>query len=342
MKNFFHKLYHFEYWPFWIFYLPVFLSWPIFSLRGRSLVFFTSSNPFIPLGGCIEESKDQILSQLPKENVARWIIIKFDPSNPALDFPPIKSWMSKENLTYPLIAKPDVGERGDFVKIIHSELEMMTYTNQLKRDFILQEFISHPFEAGIMAVRDPVTLKTKITSIVTKNFLSVVGDGKLTIEELASRIPRAIFQIPRLKEDGFDFDTIPSKGECVLIEPIGNHKRGTMFLNGKHLITDPLNQWIDSLFRSTPGLFFGRFDIKCLSESEMKLGRNIKILELNGAFSEPGHIYDPSENLLNAWKDLWCHWWTLASVSGKNKLLGHNGGSVRKFLSTWIQFLKRK
>ncbi|MBY0517325.1 MAG: hypothetical protein K2P81_10475 [Bacteriovoracaceae bacterium] len=241
-------------------------------------------------------------------------------------------------MSYPLVAKPDVGERGDFIKIIHSPEELLLYAKKLKRPYLVQEFITDSFEAGVMVIKDPQSQLTRVTSVVTKGFLSVRGDGKASLEELVSKIPRARFQWNRLIELGWDPKKIPQANEEIILEKIGNHKRGTTFLNGNHLITNEVLETAKKIASQTPGFFFGRFDLKAPSEKEFKMGRGWKIMELNGAFSEPGHIYDPKNNLLSAWRDLVIHWLDLADISSKSP---QKPSSFMSFVRVWLQYRQR-
>lgn len=324
-----HRLWRFEYWPFWAFYMPVWFAWPLLAIRGRSLVFFTASNPFIPLGGCLEESKSAILSQLPQDYLPQWQLVSRLEDCDALHF----SW--------PLVAKPDVGERGDHVAIVRDLNELKNYARNLKRPFIVQEYLASNCEAGVMVVRLPDTNQVLVTSIVTKGFLQVTGDGKNTVETLALALPRARFQWPRLKALGVDGTRIPKRDEVVLLEPIGNHKRGTTFIGGQHLRNAAVQATVEKIVSDIPGFYFGRFDLKAPSLEAFTRGEGWKIMELNGAFSEPGHIYDPQEKLWRAWRDLVYHWWMLAVVSGQNIRRGRGAGGFWEFMRVWKAYRHR-
>jgi len=50
-SDFFIKLKSWEYWPFGILQAPLFFYWLWLSLKARSLVFFSASNPGILMGG---------------------------------------------------------------------------------------------------------------------------------------------------------------------------------------------------------------------------------------------------------------------------------------------------
>lgn len=319
-----HKLLNQEYWPFWFFYLPVFVSWPLLAIRGKSLLFFTKINPFIPYGGCFGESKSDILQFIPKNFLPVTILVNDE-----------TSWKHK-SFSYPVILKPDVGERGDNILIVHSENEISAYQAALGRPFLIQEFLTEKFEAGVMVARTPGTRNFEITSIVMKEFLSVTGDGKKVLRDLVEQDPRALMQWPRLQKN-FDGERILKNGETLLLEPVGNHKRGTKFLDGNHLLTPALQAAMNEISQSIPDFDFGRFDIKAPSAESLAKGLGIKIMELNGAFSEPGHIYDPSATLLVSWRDLLKHWWTLATLAGSRT---QETMTIPEFLNSYHQHRK--
>ena len=52
---------HFEFWPGWLFYLPVVLQWIWLGLRYGDMSLPTAANPSIELGGLCGESKSAIL-----------------------------------------------------------------------------------------------------------------------------------------------------------------------------------------------------------------------------------------------------------------------------------------
>jgi hypothetical protein len=45
------------------------------------------------------------------------------------------------------------------------------------------------------------------------------------------------------------------------------------------------------------GFYFGRLDVMYNTVEELEQGINFSIVELNGAASEPTHIYDPKHSL---------------------------------------------
>ena len=47
-------------------------------------------------------------------------------------------------------------------------------------------------------------------------------------------------------------------------------------------------------------------------------------MEVNGAGSEPTHIYDPAHSIFFAWKEIIRHWVILFRISVANHRLGHS------------------
>lgn len=65
-----------EFWPPWLFYLPV-VAWVLWlGLRFRNLTLFTAANPSLPAGGFVGESKSDILDGLPADAVARHLRLR--------------------------------------------------------------------------------------------------------------------------------------------------------------------------------------------------------------------------------------------------------------------------
>jgi len=240
-----------------------------------------------------------------------------------------------KNIGYPLIAKPDVGERGVWVKKLNDKNELKQYTETCPVDFLLQELVSFPVELGVFYVKFPEE-KGRVTSIVRKEFLEVVGDGKSSIEEILKNNPRAVltadFSSDFLKKEG---QSIPSKGETRLVEPIGNHCLGTKFLNDENEIDEELDAAINKIAEEIPDFYFGRFDIKCQSLGDLRKLKNFSILELNGAGSEPGHIYQPGYSIFRAYKDIFWHLRVLADISILNHKRGIPYWSFKRGYEKW-------
>ncbi|MDI1304458.1 MAG: D-alanine--D-alanine ligase, partial [bacterium] len=76
MKLLFHKITHWEYWPFQIVYIPIYFLWAFYSLKSKSIFFFNASNPTIKNGGFMMESKKAIYDLIPQRYYPKTELIK--------------------------------------------------------------------------------------------------------------------------------------------------------------------------------------------------------------------------------------------------------------------------
>jgi hypothetical protein len=312
------KIFHYEYWAWWVFYLPMAPYWLYQAIRTRSLTYFTAVNPGIEAGGFYGEKKMEILKNIHPDLLPKTIFVDKE-----IGFEFIHNSLIINKLQFPIIAKPNVGERGNSVAKLLNLEALKTYHTDTVEDYIIQEFITFDIELGVLFSRLPSEAKGKVSSITMKEFLTVIGDGKSTIEELILNNTRARFQLETLKERlGDGMKEILKNGEKRLLEPIGNHCRGTKFVNVNHLINSRLDDVFTEASKDFEGFFYGRFDMKVSSIEDLYEGKNIKIMELNGVSSDPGHIYDPNYHLWQAYRDLKWHWKRVADISLQNQKLG--------------------
>jgi len=282
---------HHEYWPWWMLVAPVWPLWAWYMLRTRNLTWFTAVNPGMEDSGFLGESKIKILNSIPNQYKPKTIFIHHSDQ---LDNVP-------ELLAFPCIAKPDIGGRGRKIKTIHSYSELLDYHQSVQEDYMIQEIIPYELELGIFYIRMPWQSKGEIVSISKKEFLEVVGDGKSTVKQLMTRNYRASLQIERL-HNIINMDEIVPNNEHLLLEPIGNHCRGTIFRDHGHLITPTLTAVFDKICAQIDGFYYGRFDLRVKSIEDLMQGNHIQIMELNGLTSDPAHIFDPNARLRDALK----------------------------------------
>jgi len=231
----------------------------------------------------------------------------------------IKEKVKQKGLKYPLIGKPDIGMKGMGVKKLETEKDLIDYAAGSKVDFLVQQFISYKNEVGIFYYRFPNESIGHISGIVRKEFLEVTGNGISTIEQLLLNDKRFLLQLPVIKKEYTGkLNTILNNGEELLLVPYGNHARGAKFIDDSYLIDDELINSIDTVCKNINGFYFGRMDIRFNSWEELKQGKNFSIIELNGAGSEPTHIYDPNHSIFFAWKEIIRHlniMWRISQIN---------------------------
>jgi len=318
LRLFFHKITHWEYWPFKIVYIPIYFLWALYALKSKTIFFFNACNPLMKNGGFIMDSKREIYNMIPQQYYPKTDFIK-----ERIPFEEVVATLQNSNIQMPFIVKPDIGLRGSAVKKISTIDQLQTYHNKANFDYLLQDLIPYENEVGIFYIRFPHEKSGKITGIVAKEFLIVEGNASATIEELLKANPRYEFQLKALqKEYGKQLLEILPKGEKRNLVPYGNHARGAKFLDYSHLISDKLTKVIDEMCLQIPEFYFGRMDLMYHSWEDLEEGNNFSIVELNGAASEPTHIYDPKHSLFFAWKELARHISYMYKISVANNKRG--------------------
>lgn len=327
------RIVNWEFWPLQIFYAPVVAYVLLLALRHRSLTVFTAANPAIHAGGFKGESKSDIYrclqrSEAASEHLLRYSLIR---NELAKDEKLRAAWRFVDGVggKFPVVLKPNAGERGKGVHIARSLDQLDNAILELNEDFILQEFTAG-VEASIFYYRRPDEECGRIFSITEKSFPVVVGDGVSTLEELILNDNRAVcLASSYLEHNKAHLDSVPEHGHEVEIIDIGTHSRGAVFLDGGWIRTAALEKKIDEICRGFKGFYFGRFDIRARSFDDLQRGENFKIVELNGVTSESTNIYDPRYSLLDAYRILFAQWRLAFEIGEANRKLGAEPATLR-------------
>lgn len=317
----------------WLMYLPpgIYILWLVIRFRGLS---FTAVNPALPGSGFIGEHKHHGLSLFNKANadfVARFSLIA-NSLSVERRIEAAQVYMLAEELDYPIVLKPDYGQRGLDVCVVRSEQELVDYLSGSSVDIIIQEHIAG-LEFGVFYTRYPENDRGTVFSITEKHFPVLVGDGQSSLEHLILENPRTHYMArflldlhrPRLS-------MVLPLGEQFQTVEIGSHCRGSLFLDGCDKLTPALEARIDALCQEVPGFCFGRFDIRAESELGFVEGTAFKILEVNGVTSEATHIYDPQHSVFYAWRILCRQWRVAFEIGAQQRKLGHGGMNLLELL----------
>lgn len=269
------------------------------------------------MGGMFGESKFEVLEKVPIPSKPKTILIKLPATTTT-----VLQQMCERGLTFPIIFKPDLGERGWMVRKISNEEDIGNYLEKIKIDFLAQELVDLPLEFGVFYVRYPGEAFGRVTSIVGKEMLNVTGDGRKTLQVLILEKERAKLQWNSLKVAYQDrLTNIIPFGEKMELVSIGNHCLGTKFLNENGLITVKLSASFDRISKQIEGFYFGRFDLRVASLHDLENG-NVRVLELNGCGAEPAHIYEPGFSFSEALGVLFRHWHDIYRISKENHKRG--------------------
>ena len=326
---FFIRLFNWEYWPARVVYIPVMIYYAFLSVKARSPFYYSASNPSIETGGMFAESKWDVFQLIPPQLFPKTILV---PANS--DFERIKFLMGENGLEYPVIVKPDRGERGWMVKKIDREAQLKDYSAQVKGEFLIQKLVDFPVEMSLFYYRFPGEEHGRLSSVVIKEMLQVTGDGKSTVDQLIRRYPRALLQLKVLQKEIPELlNNVPAINEKIELVPIGNHARGAKFIDACYLIDEKLTAVMDNISRQIPGFYYGRYDIRCTSIEDLKTGRGWQILELNGAGAEPAHIYNPGFPLVKAYRTLFHHLRVMYVISKLNHSNGTKYMTLKEYLA---------
>jgi membrane protein DedA with SNARE-associated domain len=317
-----------EFWPWWVLNAPVAMWVAMLAVRHQGLLVFTAANPGIEDGGVVGESKSAILAGLPAEWVIPWAVVA--PDHLERRLASARATIAERGWRYPLVVKPDVGERGSGVRWMNDEDGLRTYLAHERRAVVLQVPHDGPYEAGIFYLRHPDEPRGRIFSITDKRFPVLVGDGRSTLAALVRTHPRF-----RLQADVFlarhaaRRDHVLAAGETFQLARAGNHAQGAEFRDGRVLWTPALEHRIDEIARRFEGFYFGRFDVRYRDRAAFMAGTDLAIVELNGVTSEATHIYDPSSSIVAAWRTLMEQWSMAFAIGAANRRRGCRPSSVR-------------
>ena len=313
-----------EFWPAWLFYLPVAMNYLRLAIRHRGLTVPTVANPGIFSGGLVGESKMATLRDLcatsPGFTAEAFLV---EGATPSERFASLAAILERHALDLPFVLKPDVGQRGVGVKLIRSLDQALAYLEGTTAPLLVQRYAPGPREVGVFYYRFPNETRGRIFAITEKIFPTVAGDGSSTIEELVWRDERArLVAGTYLRRLGERRTEVPPAGAVVRLVEAGNHAQGCIFRDGGHLWSEELEARIDGISRGIDGFFIGRYDIRYGGDEDLRAGRSFQIIELNGAASEATSIYDSRNSLLAAYRTLFRQWELVFAIGAANRRLG--------------------
>ncbi len=304
----------------WTLYLPLSPYYIYLSFKAKSFGFFNATNPGIKNGGLSLESKIELAKILPKELQPNTIFYSFNGSILIN-----QRTLEEQGIFFPVIVKPDLGCRGKNVVLLSSYEELQNHLKTIWYDVVIQNYIDLPEECGIFYCRYPNEKEGFISGIVYKKGIEIIGDGVRRVEEILLDSSRYEGHVDSLKITSKEvMGQILSKGESICLSKIGNHSRGATFYDYSHSITPELTQTINAISLKIEGFYYGRFDIKYHTWQELNEGKNIQIIELNGAGSESTHMYDPKHSYLFALLEMKKHWKIMYEIAGQNKKRGYS------------------
>src|SRR6266403_1396466 len=284
---------HWEFWPAWLFYTPVGVYYAWLAIR------------------------NQLRRTTPQFTAEAFLVDGLTTTDRLLS---LHRLCREHEITLPFILKPDVGQRGNGVRVIRSMRTALEYLQTVDAPVIVQRYVTGPCEAGVFYYRFPDKPRGHIFAITEKLFPTITGDGIHTVEEMIRTDYRAaLIARTYLRRFASRRDEILAPGEILKLVETGNHAQGCIFRDGMHLHTEALERVIDEISLKVTGFFIGRYDLRYENDEDLKQGRNFQIVELNGASSEATSIYDARNSLLSAYQTLFRQWRLVFAIGAANR-----------------------
>lgn len=336
-----------------LFYIPLGVQWLWLGLRHRSLSLPTLANPAIEVGGLWGESKSSYLAMVgPAQRrwFADYTVVRRGRGPAALELDACRAVQAatEAGLSYPLVAKPDVGWRGFGVRLIDSAEELSAYVRAFPEGetILLQRAIDFEGEAGVLYACLPGSPSSTIVSLTFRYFPYVIGDGQRTIRDLILADQRAAwkaghhfgFEAEHVGTMVRELDRVPARDETVRLSFIGSNRVGGLYRDARQHITPQLVQRFDAISRSIPEFYYGRYDVRFASIDRFRQGEDFSIIEINGAGGESINVWDPSMPLAQVYRELFAQQRLLFEIGAKNRARGFRpAGSMAVLNSQWRQ-----
>lgn len=317
------RLVRWEFWPVWAVYPPV-LCWTLVQgIRFRGLTLWVNCNPGMKASGLALEEKGGILDSFKgREGRVRIARYRRIPPGDAKAMEKLEGFMAEFGLSFPIVLKPDFGQRGQGVEIVRNQAQAKRWLEECRDGVVVQEMIGG-LEFGVHWQKMPDAERGEIRSVCRKHPQFVTGDGRRSLEELILADDRAVlmsrYYFSKYRDQ---LGEIIPEGRKFTLAPIGTHARGAVFTDERELVTEELRKAFDELGERFPGFNFGRYDVKAPSVEDFQAGRNIVVLELNGVMGEPAHIYQPGYPWWKGVRDLCRQFQRATEIGAKWRELG--------------------
>lgn len=336
-----HVTSFFEFWPGWVMYFPVGLQWIILSIRYGSLTLPFLANPSLRLSGMVGVGKTELMSQATdkaKEVILPYICHKVSDISAKEQAIDCIEKAKKIAIHLPFACKPNIGCRGVGVKLIETQdqLENVIKTYPKGADLLCQKLASFESEVGIFYVKNPETGTCNIPSMTQKILPRVIGDGTRTLGELISQDPRAgKLKFLYEKRHKKNWDYIPEEGENIRLVFSASHSKGAIFIDARDHITPELTDAISEIMKGLPNFYYGRLDVKFKDLNTLKQGKNLEVVEINGASAESIHIWDKDAKFIDAINALLWQYRTLFKLGAYQRSQGKKPPKLSEFLNAW-------
>ncbi|MEY3583080.1 MAG: hypothetical protein RJA48_163 [Verrucomicrobiota bacterium] len=290
-------------WPTWLVFLPIRIGILALCLWHRRLTAFASANPsFGRIGGFTGDAKSLLLRPFQRDSRCCPLL--------ALSMEDSVEERLKEARAfavchgYPLVFKPEVGADGAGMRYVRDEAQLERRVSGAKEDFLLQKKIDG-LEFEVVWHRNPGKDDGRVMVVVQKQDVVVMGDGEQTLEELIWLDEVAVSRGELYLEcHDRELNRVIPAGEKVVLNLSGSYGHGARCVHRHDLNTPEMSAAMTTFAKRFPGLHFGRFDLRAVSEEEFKAGRFI-VTEVGGCCHVSSLVRDESLRFSRAYSAVW-------------------------------------
>jgi len=317
--------------------------WSLGRRSGGFLV-FTCANPDFPSGGFIGAAKSIWLRALVDAQAAlpRWTLL---PAAPAASFvtadsraATLDAWMTEAGVTWPVVLKRDIGGQGRGVQICHSHPEALRYFVDNLCAVVAQEYVAG-LEFAVWFAREPGVRTGRILAVSEAQFPAVTGDGKHSLDRLIlsddCALSRGSIFITKFAARIAD---IPAAGEVITLSDLAQPSDGAYAFDvTAELSTPELTDAINNLARHLSDFHFGKFQVRCPSREDFRVGQNLRVLGVAGVKAAGSAIRDPRRSVHDACAQTQRQWEACFAIGAALHQRGVKAAHWKTVLRGWFQ-----
>lgn len=330
-----------QYIPAWLLYSLITIATLPLMLRFRlTPAHLILANPSLPWGGMQIASKAEIMKRF--QGAAQYLKQVYLPNHVDVDsnLHTAKEFHRVNDLGFPLVAKPDQACVGFGVRMIHKWDDLRKVLMQSPVDYILQEFASQSQEYGIFFSKKPGHEFGRITGLTHKMIPSVMGDGQSTVRELIYNNHSLSSNRKSLLKHVSCLEHVPRDRESVKLLVQASHTYGACFRDISDLVTPEMEKWVNEFMAQDPAICHGRLDVMAEDIQCLNTGRGVSVIEFNGCFAEPIHIYDDKHTLRFGIKTFYQTYRDAYLAASANR--GVKPVEIMKMISAYRTFYRNK
>ena len=197
---------------------PLAFQWLWLALRYRSATLPSAANAAITSGGLVGEGKLEYFHGMGAVTRAATAPRCAISTHHRLSSTELQQRIFDAGLSFPLIAKPDLGLCGYGMRLLTklSALEDYLTAFPVNEMVVLQQYLPQEGEAGIFYARDPDTDQGRIIGLALRYYPRVTGDGHHSVAALIAADPRAHRVLGSARHEcHLAHSQVPAAGEVV-------------------------------------------------------------------------------------------------------------------------------